>query len=144
MKSIALVILFIYAVFSGFVRPAEKAVLRLRLSGIHTIKGEILVTVFNQANGFPSKTKNAFKILKVPVSSNNQYIEIKDLPFGKYAISAVHDENSNGIMDVNILGIPKERYGASNNARNTFSPPSFDDAAFVFSKPEQVLAFVLK
>ena len=33
-------------------------------------------------------------------------------------------------MDTNFLGMPKEGYGVSNNARNRFGPPSFKDAKF--------------
>lgn len=30
------------------------------------------------------------------------------LPFGSYAIGCVHDENGNGKLDTNLLGIPRE------------------------------------
>ena len=52
---------------------------------------------------------------------------------GKYAVSVFHDENSNGKMDTNFVGMPKEGVGASNNAKGHFGPPKFDAAAFHFS-----------
>lgn len=42
----------------------------------------------------------------------------------------MHDENGNGKLDSNWLGIPSEPVGASNDARGQFGPPSFEDAAF--------------
>ena len=51
---------------------------------------------------------------------------------GTYGISAFHDQNSNGKLDTNFLGMPVEDYCASNNARGMFGPPSFDDSKFVF------------
>jgi uncharacterized protein (DUF2141 family) len=51
---------------------------------------------------------------------------------GVYGLSAFHDENSNGKLDTNFVGMPIEDYGASNNARNPFGPPSFEDAKFEF------------
>jgi uncharacterized protein (DUF2141 family) len=51
---------------------------------------------------------------------------------GTYAISVFHDENSNGKLDTNFLGIPKEGVGASNDAKGHFGPPKFADAAFQF------------
>ncbi len=51
---------------------------------------------------------------------------------GVYALSAFHDENSNGKLDTNFLGMPVEDYCASRNARGTFGPPSFDDAKFQY------------
>jgi uncharacterized protein (DUF2141 family) len=38
------------------------------------------------------------------------------------------DKNKNGKLDKNYLGIPTEAYGFSNNARRTFSAPSFEEA----------------
>ena len=39
-----------------------------------------------------------------------------DIPPGTYAIKLHIDENENGELDTNFLGIPKEQYGISNNA----------------------------
>jgi uncharacterized protein (DUF2141 family) len=49
---------------------------------------------------------------------------------GTYAVSVFHDENSNGKLDRNILRMPKEGVGVSNNAAGHFGPPKFDDMAF--------------
>jgi uncharacterized protein (DUF2141 family) len=54
------------------------------------------------------------------------------IPPGVYALSAFHDKNNNGKLDTNLLSIPTEDYGASNNARGTFGPPSFEDAKFAY------------
>lgn len=51
---------------------------------------------------------------------------------GTYGISAFHDQNANGKLDTNFLGMPIEDYCASNNARGVFGPPSFDDSKFVY------------
>jgi uncharacterized protein (DUF2141 family) len=32
-------------------------------------------------------------------------------------------------MDKNLVGVPTEKYGFSNNARETFSAPSFESAS---------------
>jgi uncharacterized protein (DUF2141 family) len=51
---------------------------------------------------------------------------------GTYGVSAFHDQNENGKLDTNFLGMPIEDYCASNNARGVLGPPSFDDAKFSF------------
>ena len=53
-----------------------------------------------------------------------------ELPAGQYAVGIFHDVNLNNKMDNNFLGLPKEQYGFSNNARALFGPPSYEDAAF--------------
>lgn len=51
---------------------------------------------------------------------------------GTYGLSAFHDQNSNGKLDTNFVGMPIEDYCASNNARGFLGPPSFEDAKFTF------------
>ena len=41
--------------------------------------------------------------------------------------------NYNNEMDKNLLGVPKEQYGFSNDAKGSFGPPSFKDASFTVS-----------
>ena len=55
---------------------------------------------------------------------------VKNVPDGTYAVSFVHDKNSNGKMDKNFMGIPKEDYGCSNNAKGFMGPPKWEDAKF--------------
>ena len=55
---------------------------------------------------------------------------IFDIPDGTYAIGIFVDVNYNNKMDRNFLGIPKEQYGFSNNAKGNFGPPSFEAASF--------------
>lgn len=52
---------------------------------------------------------------------------------GRYAISAYHDEDGDEELDTNFLGIPSEDYCASRNARASFGPPAFADAAFRYA-----------
>ena len=58
---------------------------------------------------------------------------IFDLPEGVYAIGIFVDVNRNNRMDRNFIGIPKEQYGFSNDARGSFGPPSFAEASFTVS-----------
>ena len=64
--------------------------------------------------------------------ANNDKVTLafKDVPAGKYAFNAYHDENANGKMDRNLIGIPTEGYAFSRDARGRRGPPLFDAAAF--------------
>ncbi len=48
----------------------------------------------------------------------------------KYAIKVYHDENSNLKLDTNIMGIPKEKWGVSNNVEAKLGPPDFKKMLF--------------
>jgi uncharacterized protein (DUF2141 family) len=78
--------------------------------------------------------------LKAPVQSSVASIRdgaalcvFKDVPKGVYGISAFHDENVNGKLDTNFIGLPTEDYCASREARGSFGPPSFSDAKFSYT-----------
>ncbi|HRW20336.1 MAG TPA: DUF2141 domain-containing protein [Bacteroidales bacterium] len=55
---------------------------------------------------------------------------IKDIPNGEYGIAILHDENNDGDMNYS-LGIPKEGFGFSNDAKVKMAPPKFKDASFI-------------
>ena len=42
----------------------------------------------------------------------------------------MHDENGNGELDANFVGIPREPWAFSNNARGNFGPPTWEDTKF--------------
>ena len=62
---------------------------------------------------------------------------LHDLPPGAYAIKLFHDANGNGKLDSNLLGLPQEGYGFSNNAGH-FGPASFSEAAVLVSADTQI------
>ena len=57
------------------------------------------------------------------------------VPRGVYAIICFQDENNNNRIDFNENGMPKESYGASNNALN-FGPPQFQTAKFELAEDD--------
>jgi len=55
---------------------------------------------------------------------------VENLNSGKYAFKYFHDENKNKKLDMNLIGMPKEGFGFSNNAKGKFGPPSFRQTIF--------------
>jgi len=70
---------------------------------------------------------------KAPAKAGTTVVTVSGVPAGQYAAQAFHDENSNGEVDQNFLGVPKEGIGFSRDAKIVLSPPDWDDA--VFSHP---------
>ena len=58
-----------------------------------------------------------------------------DIPKGVYTIGIFVDVNLNNKMDTNFVGIPKEQYGFSNNAKGFMGPPTFEAASFTVDGP---------
>jgi uncharacterized protein (DUF2141 family) len=108
---------------------AEFGDLVLEISEFRNSEGHLLISLFNSEEDFPENKAGSFRVKKIKVSTLKEPIVFKDLPYGEYAVVFLHDENDNGKMDTNFVGIPQEGYGASNNAVNTFSAPKYNEAS---------------
>lgn len=126
---------FLHLFFLLSAPPAgDNASLHIQLDGAGT-KGRFYVALYRKTDDFPSE-KKAFK--QIVQQAGNSEIKIENLPKNTYAVAVYHDENSNGKMDKNMFGVPTEKYGFSNNARGTFSAPSFSEAAFELQKDREI------
>lgn len=99
--------------------------LEVTVTGIQEETGAVWVGLFTNEDDFPKKAAEG-KVIKVTGKSITAVFE--NLKPGDYAVSIFHDANSNGKLDKNAFGIPKEGFGFGNNAMGTFGPPSFDKA----------------
>lgn len=135
--------LFCFALLAGLSRTASPlpvtSTLTVHVVGARNTKGRIGVVLFQGPEGFPSDPSKAIRQQTADIDprSLDARVVFRDLPYGTYAVSVLHDENGNGEMDKNFMGIPKEGYGASNNPRKRMGPPGFDEAAFSVTQPEQ-------
>ena len=55
----------------------------------------------------------------------------------------IYDENMNGKLDTNWLGIPTEGYGFSNDAKAMLGPPSLSAASFTYDGQDMDLTISL-
>ena len=78
-----------------------------------------------------------YKIVPIP-SEKIVTINIPIATLGPLAVATFHDENDNGKLDFNFIGIPKEGTGASNNAASPFGAPKFIDAKVSLSAKNRV------
>ena len=131
MKKICLpLIVSIFAIFVSMAY-AQTGTIYVEISGINDPKGLMSIGLYSNEKGFPDKGKE-YKGTDVKVTGKTVVYTFKDVPFGIYAIAIFRDTNSNGKLDKNFLGIPKEGYAFSNNVFGTFGPPDFKDASFEF------------
>jgi len=110
---------------------AQAGTLTVEVSGIKETKGMISVGLYSDKEGFPDKGKE-YKGKDVEVTAGTVACTFKNIPDGTYAVAIFHDSNSNGKLDKNFLGIPKEDYAFSNNP-SVIGTPAFKDASFEFT-----------
>jgi uncharacterized protein (DUF2141 family) len=114
--------------------PAAKCRLVVHIDGFRNTKGHAGVTVFTSPDGWPEDNDKAFMHDAWPINGDKATAEL-ELPAGRYAVAAIHDENSNHKLDRNMFGIPKEGFGFVNNPKVMLSAPSFDKAALQVTCP---------
>jgi uncharacterized protein (DUF2141 family) len=102
--------------------------IHVRFHGMKSDQGVVRIALFNATTPFPSD--KPFKGYVAFITNGEASIEMNNIPYGEYAIAAFHDENNNEKLDRNIVGIPTEGYGFSNNARGILGPPSFESSKF--------------
>ncbi len=109
-------------------RPAAK--LTVTIKDIRNHKGNLIFGVFTSQDGFPTAEAKAFN-WQVKAADADSVTFTVDLPPGDYAASVLHDENKNGQMDKNLVGIPKEGCGATNNVKPRRRGATFKEAKFI-------------
>lgn len=113
------------------VGTAQAADLELTVAEARSPDGRVMVAVFDDAEGF-GKMLEARRVAAaiLPIEGSIARVTIGGLAPGRYAVSVIHDQNGNGKLDSNLLGLPTEGYGFSRDARGAMGPPHFEAAAF--------------
>ena len=108
--------------------------IRASLVGLSNNKGRVGCIIFNSADGWPRDRSKAAMQVRAPIQDGAGTCEFKGLPPGTYAIASFHDEYETGKMKTNLLGMPQEAFGFSNDAKpSTVSPPPFSACAVTYS-----------
>lgn len=106
----------------------SKGNLVVKVNGIESAVGQVVIAVCsNQAQ--IDKPYQPFKYKIEKVKAVGSLTTTLDLPVGEYTIIVFHDENNNTKHDTNLVGIPKEKYGFSNNKFSKIGgKPTFQEA----------------
>jgi uncharacterized protein (DUF2141 family) len=128
----------ISAIVCGLVSNAraqnEQNLIHATLVGLPNNTGRVGCVIFNSADGFPRDHVRATAQARAPIVNQAGTCDFKGLPPGTYAIASFHDQFETGKMETNLLGMPQEVYGFSNDARpSALTPPPFSACAFTYS-----------
>lgn len=107
---------------------ASAADLNVVVDAVRSGKGQVKLMLFEREEGFRREDR-ARQVLVVPAQTGAVTSVFRDLPPGRYAVIAYHDENANNKLDMKFGMFPKEGYGLSNNYIPS-GPPKFNAAAF--------------
>ena len=109
-------------------RPGGSGSLEVSVTGFESEEGQVLIALFLDESGWPDDEGQAHAALVLPIEDRSAVARFDDVPAGSFAVSVFHDKDLDRELDSGLFGIPTEAYGFSRDARDTFGPPSFDDA----------------
>jgi uncharacterized protein (DUF2141 family) len=131
----ALSLTFVLLSLSALARAqlAQEHLIHVEIAGLRNDNGHVVCALFLSPADFPRRPSKAVAHRTSGISNRHAVCEFLGATPGTYAVSVIHDENSNGKLDTNFIGVPREGIGASNDAKGHFGPPKFEAAAFRFS-----------
>lgn len=95
--------------------------------------GRLIFQIYNNANSFGDFRDPKYE--KILTAAGDGEYRLENIEAGKYALLVYLDENENGLIDKNFIGIPREPLALSNNYQPK-GPPSFVRAGFDLSESQ--------
>lgn len=129
-----------------FAADAAPCALTVQVVGLQSSNGKVGCWLYDAAHakGYPTDATAAHALRWGAIAASRATVTFDGLAPGTYALACFHDENGNGKLDTNWLGIPKEGMVASNHAKGRMGPPKFDDAKFALAAPQLALQLKIK
>jgi len=132
----------VIAMVCGIVATAAHAAdVKVTVERVPNAHGKVHVDICDEAKFLgPDCVYDA----SMPAHRGRVTVTVRNVPPGRYAAVAYHDENANNDLDLNALGMPREPYGFSNEPPMLMGPPLFKDAAFEVKDQDVALTIKLK
>ena len=106
--------------------------LEMEINNLESNKGPIYIRILDE-------NENPVIVGTSPVINYSSEISFDSISAGKYAIQFFHDENENQKMDFNLIGIPKEKFGSSNDVKPILGPPKFEKMLFEIYEDKKIV-----
>ena len=106
--------------------------LEMEINNLQSNNGPLYIRILDE-------NENPVIVGTSPVINYSARISFDSIYPGKYAIQFFHDENENQKMDFSLIGIPKEKFGSSNNVKPILGPPKFEKMLFSLTENKKVI-----
>jgi uncharacterized protein (DUF2141 family) len=139
-KNLMAILFIITICFAG--KPVKKVT--IIIENLQNKKGTLYIGWYSEKQNFRKPDKAVFNKKVAVMNASNKPVEFNDVPEGTYAVAVFLDENDNGKIDTNVIGIPKEKYGFSNNKFPLTRAANFNEAAFMVNEQNNTINIRLK
>ena len=118
------------ALFVAGTVPASAATLTAEIGNVRNGHGHVHIDICPQDRFLGPGCQYSGE---VTAQAGVTTVTVRNVPPGKYAVQAFHDENDNHRVDRALFGVPKEGVGFSNDAPIRLGPPKWADAVFTIA-----------
>ena len=135
-RCIALFAVLVFANLTtvAFAQSSSCRGIHVKVLNIRNSSGTVDCALFESPGGFPREfLLSATNVMIIKVRRTEARCDFEDIPPGTYALAVIHDENMNGKLDTNWVGIPKDGYGFSYDGKALLGRPSFSAASFQYN-----------
>ncbi|MBL8151432.1 MAG: DUF2141 domain-containing protein [Blastocatellia bacterium] len=124
-------------------RTSASTLLTVKATGFRNNKGKAGFALYNSQKSYDKD--EPFKEQSATIDNNSSTVTFQNISPGTYVAAVFHDENNNGKLDENMLGIPTEGIGLSNNPKISITDiPTFDKTKFSLTKDKLVIELNLQ
>jgi uncharacterized protein (DUF2141 family) len=119
--------------------------LTLQVDGFDNDSGQVIANLFREGDDV-MKIDKAYLQVRTKISGNRARLVFRNLKYGKYAVTSFHDKNGNGTLDHNLLHLPAEPLGFSNNFHLGILTgfPTFEKLQFEFASGSEPVSILVK
>lgn len=110
---------------TGFAQTLE-----ITISNIRTNKGQLCVALFDSEERFKKEQSCWEKFYSKSQFEKGEVVLMICVSPGTYGLSVLDDENMDGRMNYNMIGIPQEGFGFSGYRHKGIRKPSFNNFIF--------------
>ncbi len=121
--------------------PASASVVEVAVTGVRDTRGDVRVDICTRDTFLRATCPYEGM---APATVGATVVKVAGVPPGLYAAQAFHDVTGEGHVHQNVLGIPREGIGFSNDAPLRVRGPRFQDAAFSVGGPLERITLKLK
>ena len=120
-------------------------ILMVEISGLQNASGNVYIAVYDSDSSWLSDDTVLNHQVAIADALDGDLVRVELLlPLGDYALSVFYDQDGDGELKTNFIGMPKEPIGLSNNVVAKFGPPDYADAVFSLGAEPIIQSITIK
>lgn len=113
---------------------------KLKISNVKPNEGKVIISIHGSKDSFKNHRADKIIVLETTASEIETFLE---LPDGEFAFSVYQDLNSDGKLNSNLVGIPKEPFGFS-NYKGKSAPGNFERHKVIIKQDSEVAIYLYR